>query len=141
MQARSRGAGEAAYITFDPLTSEAVPLPDDCQFVVAHSTKISNKAETAVVHYNLRVVECRLAAVLLAIRLGYPISEARQLRSLHVRRPLLWLHPMHHPLPKTQSFLYVVLVTVPSRPSNRTWPTRRTLRRRIVRAEVPVRKK
>lgn len=79
-------AGEAAYITFDPLASEPVPLPDDCQFVVAHSTRVSNKAETAVVHYNLRVVECRLAAIMLAIRLGYPISEARHLRTLHVRR-------------------------------------------------------
>eukprot|EP00892_Ulva_mutabilis_P004938 jgi/Ulvmu1/2816/UM142_0014.1 len=75
--------GEAAYITFEPaISSSAVPLPEGCQFVVAHSTKVSNKAETAVVHYNMRVVECRLAAVMLAIRLGYPLSEARQLRTL-----------------------------------------------------------
>lgn len=31
-------------------------------FVVANSLAISNKAESAVKHYNLRVVECRWAA-------------------------------------------------------------------------------
>jgi N-acetylgalactosamine kinase len=36
-----------------------VRLPQGAVFVVANSLAISNKAESAVKHYNLRVVECR----------------------------------------------------------------------------------
>ena len=36
-----------------------VVLPEGAVFVVANSLAISNKAESAVKHYNLRVVECR----------------------------------------------------------------------------------
>jgi N-acetylgalactosamine kinase len=38
-----------------------VHLPEGATFVVANSLAISNKAESAVKHYNLRVVECRWA--------------------------------------------------------------------------------
>ncbi len=34
-------------------------LPEGAVFVVANSLAISNKAESATKHYNLRVVECR----------------------------------------------------------------------------------
>lgn len=39
-------------------------------FVIANSLTVSNKQETAAGRYNLRVVECRLAADLLALGLG-----------------------------------------------------------------------
>jgi hypothetical protein len=78
-------AGEAAFVQFNPVRATAVPLPAGAAFVVAHSLAVSNKAETAAGRYNLRVVECRLAAVLLAIKLGYPSVQARQLRTLQVR--------------------------------------------------------
>ena len=48
-----------------------VPLPESATFVVANSLTVSNKAETGEGRYNLRVVECRLAAILLAIALGH----------------------------------------------------------------------
>lgn len=34
-------------------------LPPGVAFVVANSLAVSNKAESATKHYNLRVVECR----------------------------------------------------------------------------------
>jgi N-acetylgalactosamine kinase len=66
----------AMYITFVPkLGAEPVKLPEDVAFVVAHSLAISQKAQTAAFNYNRRVVECRLACVLLARQLlqGNPI--------------------------------------------------------------------
>lgn len=38
-----------------------VALPEGAVFVVANSLAVSNKAESATKHYNLRVVECRRA--------------------------------------------------------------------------------
>lgn len=38
-----------------------VVLPEGAVFVVANSLAVSNKAESATKHYNLRVVECRRA--------------------------------------------------------------------------------
>lgn len=54
-------------------------LPKSATFVVANSLTVSNKAETGEGRYNLRVVECRLAAILLAIALGETkVSDAAQ---------------------------------------------------------------
>ncbi len=39
-------------------------------FVIANSLTVSNKAETAAGRYNMRVVECKLAAAVLAVTLG-----------------------------------------------------------------------
>lgn len=47
-------------------------LPDGASFVIAHSLAINKKAETADRQYNLRVVECRLASVVLGLKLGLP---------------------------------------------------------------------
>jgi N-acetylgalactosamine kinase len=69
---------KAMYITFEPkLNAEPVKLPEDVAFVVAHSLAISQKAQTAAYNYNRRVVECRLACVLLARQLleNKPILE------------------------------------------------------------------
>lgn len=40
-----------------------VVLPEGAVFVVANSLAVSNKAESATKHYNLRVVECRWALI------------------------------------------------------------------------------
>lgn len=47
-----------------------VVLPEGAIFVVANSLAISNKAESATKHYNLRVVECRWVLWVLVGRFG-----------------------------------------------------------------------
>jgi len=50
--------------------AEEVDLPAEATFVIGNSLTESQKAVTADVKYNLRVVECRLAAIVLAIAHG-----------------------------------------------------------------------
>jgi galactokinase len=52
------------------IRTEDVTLPDGAIFVIANSLAVSQKAVSAAKQYNLRVVECRLAAALLGLRLG-----------------------------------------------------------------------
>ncbi|GBP29039.1 N-acetylgalactosamine kinase [Eumeta japonica] len=54
----------AQYITWNPLTATAIELPKNIAFVVAHSLAEVNKAASN--DFNRRVVECRLAAKVLA---------------------------------------------------------------------------
>ena len=62
------------------LHTEDVPLPQGVTFVVANSLTRSAKAEAAPRQYNMRVVECRLAAAVLGLRLGMtqvlPLAQA-----------------------------------------------------------------
>jgi N-acetylgalactosamine kinase len=55
--------GVALLIDFNPVRATDVALPEGGTFVIANSLTESNKAETASTNYNMRVVECRLAAV------------------------------------------------------------------------------
>ena len=68
--------GLAKLIEFGPVRASDVVLPPGCAFVIANSLTVSKKAETAAGRYNLRVLECRLAAVLLAAALGTPLEVA-----------------------------------------------------------------
>ncbi|XP_041975853.1 N-acetylgalactosamine kinase [Aricia agestis] len=58
----------AQYITFHPLKAVSVALPEDATFVVAHSLAEANKAATN--DFNRRVIECRLAAKIIATSLN-----------------------------------------------------------------------
>ncbi|KAH0993131.1 hypothetical protein GBA52_004614 [Prunus armeniaca] len=49
-------------IDFNHIRATDVRLPDGGTFVVAHSLAESQKAVTAAINYNNRVVECRLAS-------------------------------------------------------------------------------
>jgi len=69
--------GVAKLIDFDPIRASDVVLPKTGSFVVANSLTESKKAETAATNYNNRVVECRLAAMVLAVKLGMPLEAAR----------------------------------------------------------------
>jgi galactokinase len=62
--------GSALYVSFKPeLTATPVTFPEtkpEITFVVAQSFVAADKHTSGPIHYNLRVVECSLAAVLLA---------------------------------------------------------------------------
>ncbi|GLJ31642.1 hypothetical protein SUGI_0635670 [Cryptomeria japonica] len=68
--------GFAELIDFNPIKASDVQLPDGGTFVIANSLAESQKAVTAATNYNNRVVECRLAAIVLAIKLGMQAHEA-----------------------------------------------------------------
>ena len=55
-------------INFNPLSTEKTKLPSGATFVVANSLVTANKAATS--HYNCRVMECRLAAKIIALKHG-----------------------------------------------------------------------
>ncbi|KAG6460361.1 hypothetical protein O3G_MSEX011933 [Manduca sexta] len=58
----------AQYITWNPLQATPIALPEDAVFVVAHSLAEANKAATN--DFNIRVMECRLSAKILAACTG-----------------------------------------------------------------------
>ncbi|XVF66085.1 hypothetical protein PTKIN_Ptkin10aG0005900 [Pterospermum kingtungense] len=68
--------GFAELIDFNPIRATDVQLPVGGTFVIAHSLAESQKAVTAATNYNNRVVECRLAAIVLGIKLGMKPQEA-----------------------------------------------------------------
>lgn len=69
-------SGFAELIDFNPIRATDVKLPAGGSFVIAHSLAESQKAVTAATNYNNRVVECRLAAIVLGIKLGVKPEEA-----------------------------------------------------------------
>ncbi|XP_026442886.1 galactokinase-like [Papaver somniferum] len=68
--------GSAALIDFNPIHATDVQLPAGGTFVVAHSLVEPQKGITAAINYNNRVFECRLAAIVLGIRLGMKQEDA-----------------------------------------------------------------
>lgn len=69
--------GCAKFIEFFPLRSTDVKLPEGATFVIAHSLVEKNKAASS--DFNCRVVECRLAAQVLAKLM---ILEWRKMKKL-----------------------------------------------------------
>ncbi|EGC39234.1 hypothetical protein DICPUDRAFT_147991 [Dictyostelium purpureum] len=73
----------AKLIEFSPvLKAHDVQLPKGVQFVICNSLVESNKVITGATNYNLRVVECRLAAVILAFHLGLKWESVRKLKDV-----------------------------------------------------------
>mmetsp|Transcript_22161 Transcript_22161/g.66139 ORF Transcript_22161/g.66139 Transcript_22161/m.66139 type:complete len:506 (-) Transcript_22161:65-1582(-) len=64
--------GLAKKVEFNPVRTEDVALPEGAAFVIGHSLAVSNKAVGAERRFNMRVVECRLAAMVLAAAMGHP---------------------------------------------------------------------
>jgi N-acetylgalactosamine kinase len=60
----------ALFIEFDPLRVRAVKMPSEAALVVADSCEIADKSGGVRAEYNRRVVECALAARILAHELG-----------------------------------------------------------------------
>eukprot|EP00106_Octopus_bimaculoides_P011662 XP_014779104.1 PREDICTED: N-acetylgalactosamine kinase-like isoform X1 [Octopus bimaculoides] len=69
--------GQAKLITFNPLSATNVQLPSGVVFVVSNSCVEMHKAATA--NFNIRVVECRLAAKLIAKKLGLDWLQLKKL--------------------------------------------------------------
>ncbi|XP_061101188.1 N-acetylgalactosamine kinase isoform X1 [Conger conger] len=69
--------GTAKLIEFNPLRSTDVKLPGGAVFVIANCCVEMNKAATS--HYNIRVVECRIATKVLAKSRGLDWSRLMKL--------------------------------------------------------------
>lgn len=72
--------GCAKLISFSPLTSEDVQLPEGAVFVIANSLEEMNKAATQ--DFNQRVIECRLVCQVLAKRMRLDWKKIRTLIDL-----------------------------------------------------------
>ncbi|XP_075064065.1 N-acetylgalactosamine kinase [Mixophyes fleayi] len=72
--------GTAKLIEFSPLRATNVKLPTGAVFVIASSCVEMNKAATA--HFNIRVVECRLATKVLAKSKGLEWKNLMKLGDL-----------------------------------------------------------
>lgn len=81
--------GVAKLVEFNPVRAEDVHLPPGATFVIANSLTVSKKQETADRRYNLRVVECRLAAALIARKLGASPGVAARVRTLREVEPAI----------------------------------------------------
>ncbi|EGG23542.1 galactokinase [Cavenderia fasciculata] len=72
----------AKLIEFNPLRTNNVVLPKGVSFVISNSLVESNKVVTGAFYYNLRVTECRLAAVVLANKMGLQWEQVRKLNDV-----------------------------------------------------------
>lgn len=71
-------ARKGLKIDFFPLRTQSIDLPTDLEFVVCNSLIRAPKTESAQYAYNRRVVECRLAAVLLSKALSDRTGKGRR---------------------------------------------------------------
>ncbi|XP_035810463.2 N-acetylgalactosamine kinase [Amphiprion ocellaris] len=76
--------GTAKLIEFQPLRATDVKLPDGAVFVISNCCVEMNKAATS--HYNIRVVECRIATKMLAKARG--LESSRLLKLAQAQREL-----------------------------------------------------
>uniref|UniRef100_A0A0B6ZMI4 Galactokinase n=1 Tax=Arion vulgaris TaxID=1028688 RepID=A0A0B6ZMI4_9EUPU len=77
-------AGKAKLIEFNPLRTTDVQLPVDSAFIVCNSLAEMNKAATP--NFNIRVVECRIAAQILAqSQPGIKWKEIKRLGELQTK--------------------------------------------------------
>ncbi|XP_019359711.1 PREDICTED: N-acetylgalactosamine kinase isoform X2 [Gavialis gangeticus] len=74
--------GTAKLIEFNPLRATDVKLPSEAAFVIANSCVEMNKAATS--HYNIRVMECRLATKLLSKSKGLAWKKMLKLQDVQV---------------------------------------------------------
>lgn len=75
--------GFAKLIDFNPVKAHSVPLPLGGTFVIANSVVESLKAESGTEgRYNLRVLECTLASMVLGLSMGLPKEKAFALKTL-----------------------------------------------------------
>ncbi len=82
-------SGKALKIDFFPLRRRSIPLPESISFVVCNSLVKASKSARARDAYNLRVVECRLAAALLSSSISKKLEKPINTRLLADLAPSL----------------------------------------------------
>ncbi|KAK1143678.1 N-acetylgalactosamine kinase-like [Acipenser oxyrinchus oxyrinchus] len=98
--------GTAKLIEFNPLRATDVQLPDGAVFVIANCCVEMNKAATS--HFNIRVMECRLAAKLLSKANGLDWKRLLKLGDVHkeagvtLEEMLATVEELLHPEPYSQ---------------------------------------
>jgi N-acetylgalactosamine kinase len=75
-------AGTAKLIEFNPLRNFDVTLPQGATFVISNSLVESTKYVTAATNYNMRVLECKLSAAVLAKKMGVEWQKIKKLKDL-----------------------------------------------------------
>ncbi len=71
--------GSALRIDFFPLRTEPVPLPSGVSIVVANSLVVAEKSGAALLKYNQRPIECRLAGKIIGAWYGMDPDEIQRL--------------------------------------------------------------
>ncbi|XP_044294525.1 N-acetylgalactosamine kinase [Varanus komodoensis] len=95
--------GTAKLIEFNPLKATDVRLPEGAVFVIANSCVTMNKAATS--HFNIRVMECRLATKILAKSRGLDWRAMTKLQDVQIKLKvsledmLAMVEEMLHPEP------------------------------------------
>lgn len=98
--------GTAKLIEFNPLRATDVQLPDGAVFVIANCCVEMNKAASS--HFNMRVVECRIATKMLAKARGLEWSRLQKLGELQtelkvsLEKMLELVEDVLHPEPYTR---------------------------------------
>nr|AAH85413.1 Galactokinase 2 [Danio rerio]AAI65820.1 Galk2 protein [Danio rerio] len=102
--------GTAKLIEFNPLRATDVKLPDGAVFVIANCCVEMNKAASS--HFNMRVVECRLATKMLAKARGLDWRRLLKLGDLQMElrvsleEMLELLEELLHPEPYSREEIY-----------------------------------
>uniref|UniRef100_A0AAQ6IGH2 Galactokinase 2 n=1 Tax=Anabas testudineus TaxID=64144 RepID=A0AAQ6IGH2_ANATE len=84
MEANQKSLSKAKLIEFQPLRATDVKLPDGAVFVISNCCVEMNKAASS--HFNIRVVECRIATKMLAQARG--LDSSRLLKLAQVQTEL-----------------------------------------------------
>ncbi|XP_077684987.1 N-acetylgalactosamine kinase isoform X4 [Eretmochelys imbricata] len=83
LTANGKTLSKAKLIEFSPLRATDVRLPSGAAFVIANSCVEMNKAATS--HYNIRVMECRLATKLLSKSKGLEWKKMLKLQDVQAK--------------------------------------------------------
>lgn len=114
--------GQAKLISFNPLTTTPVQLPPGVVFVVSNSCVMMHKAATC--HFNVRVVESRIGAQIIAKKKNLDwqslrkLSEIQEALKYDLKEMLSCTKEMLHPDPYTKEEICSLLEVSPQELAN-----------------------
>lgn len=109
--------GMAKHIEFSPLRATDVRLPEGAVFVITNSCVEMNKAATSF--FNVRVIECRLAAQIIAKSKGLiwkdykRLGDVQSTLGLSLEEALTVVKELFHPEPYTKEEVCEILGVTP----------------------------